>query len=367
MVLIEVALLSLVVGIIWTYFYRLSTYWERRNVKTVKSNFILGSFTEFMFQRKSFGENCAEFYKNSNEKILGAMSLNHPIIIVRDPEIISNVFSKDFKYFYHRGIHFDVKNDPTTLNLLMTNGERWKLLREKLSPTFASGKLKAMFDRIVESGKSLYPFIETYAEGDKPLEFRDLFARYATNIIASVAFGIEVDCIKNRDEAFRIQGKKIFDLNLRNAVRGIISSTSPFLSKLFKIRFTDCEVQEFMTDIVKQNIEYREKNGVFRKDFFQLLMSLYKTGDIRINDDWKEIKEIANESKKFTLEEIMAQAFFFFAASFETSSATMSFCLYELARNQDAQKKLQKEIDDAGELTYETIESMKYLDQCIDG
>ena len=50
----------------------------------------------------------------------------------------------------------------------------------------------------------------------------------------------------------------------------------------------------------------------------------------------------------------------------------MSFCLYELAKNPDIQRKVQKEIDEItakhnGEITYNSISEMKYLEMCMDG
>lgn len=62
----------------------------------------------------------------------------------------------------------------------------------------------------------------------------------------------------------------------------------------------------------------------------------------------------------------------FYAAGFETSSSTMSFCMYELARNPECQRKVQSEIDAIsakynGAITYDSLSEMKYLESCIDG
>jgi cytochrome P450 family 6 len=59
-------------------------------------------------------------------------------------------------------------------------------------------------------------------------------------------------------------------------------------------------------------------------------------------------------------------------AGFETSSTTLSFCLYELAVNPDIQTKLREEVDVTleklgGQITYDGVQSMKYLSQVIDG
>lgn len=57
---------------------------------------------------------------------------------------------------------------------------------------------------------------------------------------------------------------------------------------------------------------------------------------------------------------------------FETSSSTSCFVLYALALNQDKQEKLRNEIKtvlakNKGELTYEGMQEMKYLQMVIDG
>lgn len=69
---------------------------------------------------------------------------------------------------------------------------------------------------------------------------------------------------------------------------------------------------------------------------------------------------------------IAAQAFVFFVAGYETSSNTIAFCLYELAINPEIQKKTRNDILEAlnksnGELNYESINDMHYLEMVISG
>lgn len=79
-----------------------------------------------------------------------------------------------------------------------------------------------------------------------------------------------------------------------------------------------------------------------------------------------------SKENNFTIDEVTAHCLNFFLASFETSSATMEFCLYEMAVNHDIQRKVREEIKRVlnkfgGQLSYEAIAEMKYLGQIVDG
>jgi len=65
-------------------------------------------------------------------------------------------------------------------------------------------------------------------------------------------------------------------------------------------------------------------------------------------------------------------AFQMLLAGSETSSTTILFTLYELARHPEIQRKLQKEIRDNlrkhnGEMPYDVLHKMEYLDQVFSG
>jgi cytochrome P450 family 6 len=71
------------------------------------------------------------------------------------------------------------------------------------------------------------------------------------------------------------------------------------------------------------------------------------------------------------MDEITAQVMVFFTGGFETTSTTMSFCLFELAKNKDIQANLRSEMDtvlsEHGDITYEAVMEMKYLDRVVSG
>lgn len=267
-------------------------------------------------------------------------------------------------------MYVDEKNDPTSAHLFSLEGDRWKNLRVKLTPTFTSGKMKGIFNTMLSSSRLLLNHIEKRA--NKSIEVYELTASYTTNVIASVAFGIDIDCFAEPDHPFRMCGRRVFEPSLKNTFRFACFNFFPNLLKWSRIGAVDRESVEFLTDMVKQSLEMREKNSIVRKDFFQLLVQLRNTGTVQLDDEWNTV--ISNENAKtLSIEQMVAQSFLFFAAGFETSALTMSFCLYEIARNKEIQQKLHDEIDSVlavlpnNQFTYDSLGDLKYLECCIDG
>lgn len=76
--------------------------------------------------------------------------------------------------------------------------------------------------------------------------------------------------------------------------------------------------------------------------------------------------------RPLTLDEVVGLSFGLFIGGFETSSNTLSFSLYYLAKHQHYQDKAREEIQTVlkkynNEITYEAIQDLKYVQQCIDG
>lgn len=76
---------------------------------------------------------------------------------------------------------------------------------------------------------------------------------------------------------------------------------------------------------------------------------------------------------EWTDNDLVAQAFVFFGAGFETASTLITFWFYEMVKNPEIQKKLQQEIDDFvadnnnRKIAYDDIKNLKYLDMTISG
>jgi cytochrome P450 family 6 len=205
------------------------------------------------------------------------------------------------------------------------------------------------------------------------LEVKDILAKFSTDVIASFAFGVQCNCLKNPDAEFRKWGRKIFQSNIKSGIRDIFISVAPALASVMKITYVPRDVTQYFKKMVEETVEYRESNNVKRNDFIQLLIEIKNKGTLDTEGKTNGTSEADNVNDAgLTMNETAAQAFVFFAAGFETSSTAMSFCLYELAMNRDIQERVQKEIDAAlrkyeDKITYEAIQEMEYLDNVISG
>lgn len=100
------------------------------------------------------------------------------------------------------------------------------------------------------------------------------------------------------------------------------------------------------------------------------MMQLRNNGQVSEDGDWAVGK--IGGMKALTIDECAAQSYLFYLAGFDTSATTFAYCLYELVRNPDIMKHLQKEIDETlsrhnNEITYEAIQEMTYLELCLLG
>ncbi|CAD7079526.1 unnamed protein product [Hermetia illucens] len=357
------SLIWLVVGLlaaVYFYYKRKYSYWKDRGVPYIEPSIPLGNIP--WNRSGNFKEVFEKLYKVRNESpFVGGYFFSQPVVIATDLDLIKNVLVKDFSTFHARGEYSNEKHDPISVNLVSLDGPKWKLLRMKLSPTFTSGKMKFMFPTIVEVSERFNQALRETLKEDSEIDVKEMLARFTTDVIGTCAFGLECNSLKNPNNEFRKHGRLALDTSGINSIKRTIMRI-PKLAALLGLRVFSKEMNDFYLGIVRQTIEYREKNNIRRNDFVDLLI------DLKNNDTLDEENKVKLE--RLTMEQTGAQAFVFFIAGFETSSTVMMYALYELARNPEIQEKLRNEINTVqekheGRLTYEAIKDMVYLDQVV--
>lgn len=187
-----------------------------------------------------------------------------------------NILIKDFNHFTDRGLYAGIHTNPLNNNIFFTGGERWKTMRQKLSPSFTSTKLKHMNGQMKECTDSLISTIDQTLDrgehGEDRIEIREMMAKYSTDVIGSCAFGLKLDAINDPDSEFRKHGKAVFSPSFRTKMRVLVIFMQPSLLRIFRIDHFSQATIKFFRDAFQQTIAYREKHNVDRKDFVQHLM-----------------------------------------------------------------------------------------------
>ncbi|XP_067006627.2 cytochrome P450 6k1 [Anabrus simplex] len=354
----------------YVYLSRNYNFWAKKGVPFVKPSPIVGNFMDIVLLRKQIGNFWKDIYLQHKDKpCVGVFAFDQPMLMVRDLNLVKSVLVKDFNIFMDRNAQTSEELDPLSYkNLFVLNGQRWRHLRAKLSPTFTSGKMKRMFQLVDECGKQLVTYLENKSENGE-LEVKDAMARYTTDVIATCAFGLDGDALSNENSVFRAMLKRVFQANFIKNILVALTFFAPSLLTVLKMRVIDEDIAQFMRKTIWSTVEYREKNNVVRNDFLDLLMQIRKKGHV---DDDTENGSVDESSDKLVLDgdDFVAQSFIFLTAGFETSSTTMTFTLYELSLQPDIQKKLRDEIQSVlkkndGKVTYDGVQEMVYLDMVV--
>ncbi|PNF28550.1 putative cytochrome P450 6a14 [Cryptotermes secundus] len=372
-ILVPGALLVCLLVAFYVYFKMSFTYWKQRNVAYIKPTFPFGNFSDLLLLRKPIGHVFIDLYRKlGGEKYGGFYTLAKPGFVFRDPDIIKSILVKDFSSFHDRGFFTDEEFEPLTGHLFLLTGKKWRNLRVKLAPTFTSGKMKMMFQTLVDCGQELGNILEEIANNEEIIEIKDIMARYTTDVISSCAFGIQCHCLENPDAEFRQWGRKLFESSTMLSITGSLSTFIPSAVRPLNLRLIDPKVSKYFRRMVHETVRYREKNSIKRNDFMELLIQIKNKGKVEEGMEENGIGNMENKSGELgmSMDSLAAQAFVFFIGGFETSSTTMTFCLYELSLHQNIQERLREEIDivlkkHEGKITYEAIQEMEYLDKVV--
>ncbi|XP_073813631.1 probable cytochrome P450 6a21 [Musca autumnalis] len=331
-------------------------FWRRRGIPYEEPEFLVGNLKD-VGEKKHFYEPLRQVYEKfkGSGPFCGFYMLVQPVALVLDLDLAKNILIKDFQNFENRGVFHNPVDDPLSGNLFNLEDSVWKNLRTKLSPTFTSGKMKQMFPLVVKVSNDCREVLQDMLKQSKEVDVKELLARYTTDVIGSCAFGLECNSLKDPEAEFRVMNKQMFTKFRHPKLVHAFMHSFPKLAKRLRMQEMLDETNKFYFRIVRETVEYREKNNVKRNDFMNMMI---------------EMKNSKNDSERLNMKEITANAFLFFVAGFETSSTTLAFALYELARNQKVQEKLRKEIRETlekydGEITYECTQEMRYLEQVI--
>ncbi|XP_055619247.1 probable cytochrome P450 9f2 isoform X2 [Toxorhynchites rutilus septentrionalis] len=328
---------------IYHYVAKQYEYFLTKPVPCVKPTFGFGSTAPTLFRTMDISSLVKKLYNAyPDSKISGFYDLLRPIYILRDPEVIKKIAVKDFDYFTDHQVAINFPEDEDAGSSLFGNslfslrGQKWRDMRATLSPAFTGSKMRHMFELVAECGRSMVEFFASEAKAGKTLEFemKDVCSRFSNDVIATVAFGISVNSLRDRENEFYVNGKQILNFqSIMVLIKFLLFRAFPRLMQKLEVDFSDRKMTEYFKNMIIDNMKQREAHAIARNDMIQMLMEVRK--------------------------------------GFDTVSSCMTFLAYELTVNTDIQKRLYEEVLETDQslggkpLNYDALQKMQYMDMVV--
>nr|XP_050850499.1 cytochrome P450 9e2-like [Vespula vulgaris] len=353
-------ILAFVVVILSIYYYIFKdlSYFKKIGLPYIEPWPILGNMGPAFLRQKTMADITVDIYNiNREAKYVGFFDMGNPIVVIRDRELIKMLAVKNFDNFPdHRSFVDEVQDPLFGKNLFSLKGNRWRETRTMLSPAFTLSKLKGMFKLMNECGADFTDYLSKMPKEKRRIEMKDVFTRYTNDVIATCAFGISINSMRDRDNDFYVLGRKATNFDGIKTLKFFLIRSFPMITGLLNIKLIPDSIANFFKNVVEEVINTRDRDKIVRSDVIQLMMEA-RNKRIEMGQD-------------LPLMDIVAQAFIFFFGGFDSVSTAMCFTCHEIGVNPDIQKRLQREIDDViektnGNPTYEIINNMEYLDAVI--
>lgn len=288
------------------------------------------------------------------------------MIVVTDLDLMKNILTTNFSCFTDHSFFVNERDDPLSTILFSLRGQRWRHMRTKLSATFSNNNTRAMFDTVHAIGWDLLQFLDTSAvQKQQPFNSKYLAMRFICDSIGSCGFGLDCGALRPQSDPHLLKiAENLFPYKKNVLAYWFLTSVYEKLGQFLRLPVFPKSVTNYFKAIIDETVNYREQNEIVRNDFMNLLMEIRSKGCLTEDESGEVLGSISYE-------ELKAQAFLIFFAGFHTSRVTLSFALFELAVNGIIQDKLREEVlsklTGDGQLTYEALEDMTYLQQVVDG
>ncbi|CAG2104153.1 unnamed protein product, partial [Medioppia subpectinata] len=312
--------------------------------------------------------------------VFGDYALDRKQISITDPELIKDIFIKDFHVFAdHRRWH----TGSSTVNMIlffMPGNDDWKRVRSAISPVFTASKLRSMMASTTDISDRLVECLAQFEQKGEIIDIYKYVGGFAMDVLSASAFGINAESISNPDNPIITNAKKAFAFNYGFGI--IMSILWPRMARLLRCEPFDIQAIQYFETLAKRLIDDRKARintdrTKFYKDFLQIMLDSEISVD-QTNTNYDLVDKDSDETfgnpmannntlikGTLTTDELSAQALQFLIAGYDTTSAAITHALYYLSQHKDCQQILYEELQSCDEFTYEKLSQLKYLNAVI--
>lgn len=302
-----------------------------------------GLITTFLIKRRSWLDG---LYAKSYKMRAGRVKMpGFDLFVVNDPKEVRKIMVDNVKEFPKSDMLHELLKPLLGVSIFTTNGEVWKKQRELLRPSFEMTRISKVFDLMSSAAADMMDRFRKYPDGSI-VEVDEHMTFVTADVIFRTIMSSKLDEIKGKEilHAFVTFQEE----TARTAIRKFFC-VPQWLSNILgenKRMKAGAVIRKSLSDIIKPRYENYESDT-----YCDILSSLLHTVD-------------ASSGERFSFEEILDQVSMLFLAGHETTASSLTWTLYCLSLDQDAQQKAYNEIisiNKDGKFSISDIKDMKYL------
>ncbi|XP_055337666.1 thromboxane-A synthase-like [Paramacrobiotus metropolitanus] len=300
-------------------------------------------------------------------KIFGCFPMGiRPILVISDTSILQEILVTNFSNFRNRPALGPPRPEPGASTLTSLRGERWKRVRNVISPTFSAKKVRQTAGSMHNAASTLITLLKDKSKKPNPFDIYQMFQALTLDVIAQAAFALQVNSQTDPDDALLTMCRGVFKSIFTPALKILL--LFPELGAAAKLmhKKSDSSKHQFcvLTHMKKVFHERRKNPGIKNNDMIQLMMdaadhirinmpintALHSTSPMSIIGDKPEYvihektPQPLQSARYLTENELIANCFVFLLAGYETTANALAFTTFLLAKHQDVQERLYRDI-----------------------
>ena len=196
---------------------------------------------------------------------------SNPCLFVNDLELVKKIQVTDFDHFADLGFVDQRyrKEARLVFGLADLCGEEWKRLKRLVNPAFSMPRVRKATGSVNEVAKKMNRYLDEL-KGEK-IELYTLTNQFAMTTIASVAFGVEIDCFKDGENEFMKHGSSMVV-----EWRFMLMDMFPSLMRWFNISLMNPTGEKFFQKLAEGLVKQRENSTAEHNDVMHALVKASK-------------------------------------------------------------------------------------------
>jgi cytochrome P450 len=192
------------------HIHRCYSFFKQLGINGPQPTFLLGNLADFVRTKRI--SISIQNWTTQFGRIYGYFEGHTPVLVVSDPDILHNIFIKNFSKFHSRR-QFPLEDRRTTkgVHLFSATGDEWRRQRAIINPTFSSLKMKRMLpiidDCISTLIKKLEESMKTSPQG---FDIYRLYKCLTMDLIWRCCFGIKTDMQSDPNDPYLKRSQEVF-------------------------------------------------------------------------------------------------------------------------------------------------------------